>query len=186
MASAVQLSVWPGQRGYSDNQAWAQSYVYVGTDAVYSETETLNAYWYLALDRTTLKVAAKATSTENSVVPQEILNLANGADANKYLLILCTNGLLTNNLPTGDLYTFLLKNGGGSMLARLEQIGNQLGCGAWMSTTYGLVDVMGDESTGFETLVDGTADSGLMTLNLLPVEIDGTIYYSPAKLGEGQ
>ena len=85
------------------------------------------------------------------------------------------------HLPQGELYDFLVANGSGSQLLRLEQINEQMGCGEIGKIAYILVNVMGTGNPGFEenSILQQTPQGAIMTVALLPTEINGVIWYTP-------
>lgn len=138
-----------------------------------------NAYWMVVLDRTTLKVVANFTTTDNSSVPPQLSPYLGNT---KYMLIISTQNLGSAYLPQGALYSFLISEGAGPQLARLEQIYQTLNCGTWGFMAYSFVCVLGDDGSGaFEasTIHDNAI---LQTIQLMPINIAGTTSYVPISL----
>jgi len=159
--------------------------VVIGSNGVKLPSNWAGSYWFLVVDRTTLQVVANVVSADSAEVPAAVSTYANNG---QYLLILLTAAVTINKVPQGALYQFLESAGASTQLARLEQINLALSCGVFTQMSYVLVGQMASGSgSGFEaSSVGQTGDSlgAVLTLQLLPVVIDGVIYYSPVELGD--
>ncbi|WP_299336047.1 hypothetical protein [uncultured Psychroserpens sp.] len=138
-----------------------------------------NQYWMVIFDRRSLKVVENFQFSNNSAVPSQISKYQN--DTN-FFYVLTTQLMSTPNLPTGPFYKWLRAEGAGKELTRIEQAAETLNCGSWSSISYTLVDIFGPkDSSTFE--FSGLETSRLITtLELAPIDISGTTYYSPIEL----
>ena len=158
--------------------------VAIGSNSVQPPSNWPGSYWYLVVDRTTLQVAVNVASPDPADVPAAVSTYANNS---QYLLIFLSSNITINQVPQGALYQLLESAGASTQLARLEQINLQLSCGVFTRMSYVLVGQMASGSgSGFEASSLAQAESlgAVLTLQLLPVVIDGVIYYSPVELGE--
>jgi hypothetical protein len=138
-------------------------------------------FWFLVLDRSTLAVVANLyqPADQSSTVP----NLSAYNDTN-HILIVNTLGVGLNNTPQGALFKFIDQNGGGRQLRRVEQVGMQLNCGSLGTYAYAMVGVMGNlDLPGFEnSQISQPAVGPILTLQLLPMDVNGQTVYTPAEL----
>ncbi|WP_235297962.1 hypothetical protein [Portibacter marinus] len=149
--------------------------IVIGKNQLYLDSSKINLYWMVVVDRTDLSVKANFTFSTNDKVPKELNPYLNNS---QYILILTTQLLKSANLPVGDFYNYLIKEGADRELKRCEQIFAALNCGNWAYWAYSYVTIMGDDTTsGFELF--GFTDSTIMTLQLQPVNISGKTYYTP-------
>ena len=158
--------------------------VVIGSNYVTPPSNWPNSYWYLVVDRTTLQVVVNLASPDPADVPAAVSSYANNS---QYMLIFLSGGITINMVPQGALYQFLVSSGASTQLARLEQINLALSCGIFARMSYVLVGQMASGSgSGFEasSLIQSDSLGALLTLQLLPVVIDGVIYYTPVELGE--
>ena len=137
------------------------------------------AYWFVVLDRQTLKVVYNELHSSANTAPD--IGSYNSTD---YLLVVATMGIGLNNQPQGELFKFLDLNGAGRQLRRIEQVANQLGCGSLGTFGYALVGVLGNmNQPGFEVSQISNPPSGpILTCQLMPSEIDGKTIYTPVEL----
>lgn len=162
-----------------------KSGIYIGTEAELQryypgKVEThKSSYWFVAIDRKTLKIAYEVVLTDNTTVPAEFKE---GGEYNnvEHILVFSTMFMSTLDVPQGELYDFLMVNGAGGKLQRLEQIFLQLNCGTYGHMAYSLVDLMGFPGSGIE---EGSfRGSTVSTLSLLGQEVDGHMLYTPIPL----
>ncbi|HSI61750.1 MAG TPA: hypothetical protein VLE43_01490 [Candidatus Saccharimonadia bacterium] len=155
-----------------------QAVVAVGNSRYVPNPYTNSSFWFLVVDRTTLQVVQNITQQSNTDVPPVLAQY----DDSRYLLIVATVSLGTLRVPQGPLYAYLVANGGGVALKRIEQISSQLNCGEIATVGYCLVDILGETSSlGFElSAYDGMGP--VMTLQLMPIDISGTTYWTPITL----
>lgn len=158
--------------------------VAIGNTTMEPPSNWANSYWYLVVDRTTLKVVVSVLSPDPADVPAAVSAYATNS---QYLLVFLSAGVTINRVPQGALYQFLESAGASAQLARLEQVNLQLSCGIFSQMSYVLVGQMASGSgSGFEASSLSQSDSlgAVLTVQLLPVVIDGVIYYTPVELGE--
>nr|WP_321237089.1 hypothetical protein [uncultured Psychroserpens sp.] len=136
-------------------------------------------YWMVIFDRKTLKAVESIEFTDNSAVPSQVAKYQN--DTN-YFYVLTTQMLGTPNLPTGPLYQWLRTEGAGKELTRIEQAAEALNCGSWSSVSYTIVDVFGPKDASTFEFSELVALRQIITLELMPIDIGGTTYYSPVGL----
>ena len=138
-----------------------------------------NAYWFVVVDRQTLKAVANFTTQDNSNVPAQLGPYLGNTE---YLLIVSTQNLGSAYLPQGALYNFLVSEGAGSQLARLEQVYASFNCGTWGFMAYSFIAVLGnDGGDSFEAST--IQDSALLqTVELAPIDVNGKVYYTPISL----
>ncbi|MEP6674786.1 MAG: hypothetical protein ABJA78_06515 [Ferruginibacter sp.] len=134
-------------------------------------------YWILVLDRTDLSVQLNITFIPNDTVPAALQPFSGNS---KYIMVLTTQTLTSDNLPTGAFYSFLVGEGAGSKLNSLEQVYEAFNCGTWGWMGYTLVSVMdGTNSYEFSDIVP---NSQLITLQLMPLQIGNQTLYTPIQL----
>jgi hypothetical protein len=137
-------------------------------------------YWYTVVDLTNLSVPDVAVSTANDTVPA---NIAKYLGNSQYFLFFAANMQRSSNIPHGALATFLQQVGSGNALARAEQMINQLGTGNIQLFSYILAATFttGD-LPGFELF--SAELSTVLTMQFMPVTVDGKIIYAPIQLGQ--
>jgi hypothetical protein len=136
-----------------------------------------NLYWLMVVDRVTLDVKVNITFSDNHDVPSQIAPYQGDS---RYLLVLTTSLINSANIPTGAFYDYLVGEGAGPQLNRMEQIYETLNCGNWGWFAYTYVAIMGDDSTdGFEEF--SFTNSTIMTLSLMPIKVGGDYYYTPIR-----
>ena len=140
---------------------------------------TPNSYWVFLLDlqNPTQAPVLSETTTNGSAVPAGLAKYLNNP---RYLLILNTNALQSDNLPQGDFYKFLTQVGSGPLLNKAEQACTQLGTGIVGNWAYILATTMAvDDALGFEDLTFND-DINLMTFQLMPVYVNNQLVsYTP-------
>ena len=139
-----------------------------------------NSYWFLAINRWTLKADYNQVQTSNDDPPQGIAPY----DTTDYMLVVATYALGSDNLPQGPLYEFLIDNGANRQLRRLEQIYSALSCGTFGRMAYALVGVLGPGPSalpGIESssIVQAENPGTVLTCTLIGTEINGKVIYSP-------
>lgn len=138
-------------------------------------------YWIVVLDSSTLAVVYNQLQTSYDTAPDLGQYAGDG-----YILIVAAVAMTLNLVAQGDFYNFLIANGAGDELNRLEQINNQYGCGTVGSFGYILVSVLGQSEgvPGLEMSTIGENNQGvIMTASLVGTVINGQTIYSPAMLG---
>lgn len=137
---------------------------------------TSNQYWFVVIDRKTLKVVFNHVQTSGTTVPAGLKPF----DNDQHILAFLSYNVLTLNVPQGKLYDFLLARGGGVQLRRLAQIVHDLGCGQIINVSYTLVSVLGSDTLGFEL---GYRRNQIITLKLLATAVPGQgTWYTPVTL----
>ncbi|MCB1605560.1 MAG: hypothetical protein KDI71_01090 [Xanthomonadales bacterium] len=146
---------------------------------VLNQQPTQSGYWFVVLDRRNLSVVYNQFQTANDVAP----NIGN-YNTSDYLLIVATTGVGLNRQPQGPLFKFLDLNGAGRELRRIDQVAVQLNCGSLGTFGYALVGVLGDMNMpGFEASQITNPNTGpILTIQLVPVDVNGTNYYTPVAL----
>lgn len=137
-----------------------------------------NSYWFVVVQSSDLAVVANVVSTSNDTVPADVEKFAGSDD---HILLVATWALQLNNVPTGDLYTFLKNTGAGAEMDRLDQVYEQLGTGDFGAACYALAATLNDQdSPGIEasSLFNGL----VLTAQFMPVEVDGVTTYTPVQL----
>jgi hypothetical protein len=171
MANNVPLSV---VSSLHNGHFFAQ--VAIGTEIISTEKQ---GYWFLVVDRQTLKVVENINQTSNTTAP----NLGQHNNEN-YILLLATAGVGLDKTPQGDLFKFIDLNGGGRELRRVEQIGRQFNCGHYGTFGYTLVGLLGGlNKPGFElSEISGSRSGPFLTLTLVPTTVGGKTIYTPSTL----
>jgi hypothetical protein len=157
---------------------YGQAGVAINGQLTSPDTSVTNSYWFAVIDRWNATIAFQVGQTSNTVVPPQLANY----NSSRYLLAVVTVNLSTLNVPQGALYTFLLENGAGVELQRLEQINADLSCGEISTVSYALVTAFQDNSVpGFE---QGAYQGNgvILTLQLMQVSIDGQNVWTPVAL----
>ena len=143
-----------------------------------------NVYWFVVTDRTNLNVVLNVFQSSNDTVPSAITQKY---DSDQYLLYVVSLNLVTMNYPQGALFDFLISHGGGSQLRRLAQAVTDLNCGQMANVGYALVSLLGESDKGLDRCALWTNPpdpAPLFTLQLMPVDVDGTTYWTPITLPE--
>ncbi len=140
---------------------------------------TSNAFWFVIIDRSTLKVVVNVNSQDNQNLPQEVQPYINNPD---YILILTTSALNSSNVPAGAFYNYLLSEGGCSELKKMEQIYATLNCSNWGLFCYTFVGIMDASGTpGYELF--SYKNSTIMTMELIPIVTPAGTTYTVAPTG---
>jgi hypothetical protein len=144
------------------------------------KSATTSFYWIVVLDRADLSVEANFTFTSNDTVPPLITPFIEGS---QYIMILTTQQLGTDRLPTGAFYQFLQSQGAGVHLTRLEQIYEALNCGTWGNAAYTYVCILDKDpqTSGFE-FSDIYQFGQVITMQFIPFQVGQGVLYSPALL----
>ena len=174
MADKVPLSV-ASSLASSQHVYTPFAQVAIGSDKYATDKQ---GYWFLVVDRSTLKVVEQSNQTSNTTAPKLVHNTAD------HILIIATAGVGLDKTPQGDFFKFVDVNGGGRELRRVEQIGRQFNCGRYTSFGYTLVGILGNlNQPGFElSQISGGGDGPFLTLTLIPTTIGGKTIYTPASL----
>lgn len=146
---------------------------------VYTQQPDHWAYWFMIIDRRSLKVVYNELHSTANEVPD-----LGQYNSDGYILALGTLGIGLNNQPQGDLFKFLDANGAGRHLRRVDQIATQFGCGSLGTFGYAMVGVLGDANQpGFEAcqLIGGSVGP-ILTVQLVPMTIGNDICYTPVQL----
>lgn len=148
----------------------------IGSDKISTEKP---GYWFLVVDRSTLKVVENINQTANTTVP----NLGNHNNTD-HILIVASAGVGLDKTPQGDLFKFIDLNGGGRELRRVEQIGRQFNCGRYGTFGYTLVGILGNQNKpGFElSQINGPNNGPFLALTLIPATVNKKTIYTPATL----
>jgi hypothetical protein len=150
--------------------------VSIGTNNLQLGYGTPNLYWAIVVDRTNLNVVQNFTFSDNSDVPAQLVPYQNNS---QYILILSTMQLSSINLPVGNFYQFLVNQGAGAGLQKIEQIYAALNCGTWGNLGYTLVTVM-DTTAGIDYSAYNQ-DAFISTLQLMPVQVGTGVLYTPVE-----
>ena len=170
MANPIPLTI------QSSNESLLSSQITIGTNSLELVYNQPNLYWILVIDRTDGSVKENFTFSSNDTVPSQLDPYKGNT---QYILVLATQQLSSPNLPTGDLYKYLLSEGAGPELKQLEQIFAAFNCGTWGMMAYAYVAIMGDDSTsGFEASAVSD-NAAFLVLQLIPVTVNGQTLYSP-------
>lgn len=150
----------------------------IGGNYIQPTGPAAQAYWYLVVDLSSLDVLVNEVSNDYNSVP---------ADVQKYIglpatmLVFVTVQLTMDRLPQGTLFSALKEAGAGRQLDRIEQFNEQMGTGTLASVAYILVTTLADDDLpGFEE--SSTSTIPFLTLQLLPVTVDGKTTYTPITL----
>jgi hypothetical protein len=162
----------------ANNYYYAQ--IAIGDNVLSQQPNSWN-YWFVVVDRRTLKVVYNQLQQSANSAPN--LGAYNTSD---YMLIVATLGVGLNNQPQGALFQFLDANGAGRQLRRVNQVAEQLNCGYLGTFGYALVSTLGDlNSPGFEASQIGGSGAGpILTCQLMPSDVNGQTYYSPVELSD--
>jgi hypothetical protein len=149
--------------------------VAIGNDKYSTDKQ---GYWFLVVDRSTLKVVENINQTANTTAPKLAHNTVD------HILIVATAGVGLDKTPQGDLFKFIDLNGGGRELRRVEQIGRQFNCGHFGTFGYTLVGILGNQNKpGFDlSQISGSGSGPFLALSLIPTIVNGKTIYSPATL----
>jgi hypothetical protein len=149
--------------------------VSIGSNYLQLGYGTPNLYWAIVVDRTDLTVVANFTFSNNANVPPQLAPYQNNA---QYMLILSTMQVSSTNLPVGNLYSFLVNNGAGKELQRIEQIYAALNCGTWGNLGYVLVTILDNTPAGID--YSSYYDQAFVaTLELVPAQVGSGVLYTP-------
>jgi hypothetical protein len=171
MAGIVPLTIQTGVRSSSN------SVIVIGSNYLSLKAAVQNVYWAVIVDRTNLTVVENFTFSDNQNVPPQLVPYSTN---DQYIFILTTQGLTSANLPAGKLYQFLIQEGAGVQLKKLEQVYAALNCGSWGWMGYALVSVF-DTRGSFE-FAEYYQHAMLSTLQLVPVQIGSGVLYTPGNL----
>jgi hypothetical protein len=149
--------------------------VCIGSNILQLGYSTPNLYWAVVVDRSNLNVVLNFTFSDNSNVPPQLAAYQNNP---KFMLILSTMQLSSTNLPVGNFYNFLVGQGAGAELQRIEQIYAALNCGTWGNLGYTLVTVF-DNSAGYDYSTYNQ-DAIVSTLQLIPLQVGTGVLYTPS------
>lgn len=161
----------------SNQYLWGQ--IGIGNNILTQQPKS-PGYWIVVLDRRTLAVVINQVQSAPNVVP----NLGN-YNTTDYILVLGTLGVGLNNQPQGEFFNFLDVNGGGRELRRVNQVATQFNCGSLGTFGYALVSVLGNQNMpGFEDsqITAAVNAAPILTVQLVPMDINGTVYYTPTNL----
>ena len=150
----------------------------IGNNSVaFTGNYTFGSYWYVAVDLTDLSIVQNIVSSDPANVPAPIQALLGNTH---YFLFFVANWQLTPNLVQGNLYTFLQQVGAGRMLARGEQMVEQLGTGMLRNFSYVLAATFDDNDLpGFEVFSD--VNYSILTMQFMPVTVNGKTIYAPVQ-----
>jgi hypothetical protein len=146
----------------------------------YSQPHKSNTFWWVVLDLTNPTAAplVNELSDSNSTVPSNVLAQTN--EANR-LLCFSLNNVFASNMPTGGLYSFLIKAGASTQLKRLEQIVEQSGSNYLDVASYNLVATLtSEDEPGFEGM--DIHHDVIITCELMPIDCNGNTIYAPVQL----
>ncbi len=152
------------------------SIIVIGSNHLYAKSSNDSCYWIVILDRLDLSVKENFTFTDNSAIPSQLNPYLGNT---RFIMILNTQNLASNNLPQGKLYDFLISEGAGSALNKAEQVFEALNCGTFGAMGYTLTAVLGRDGTpGFEFMefINGVM---VNTLHLDPVKVENEYWYTP-------
>lgn len=146
----------------------------------YSQPHKSNTFWWVVLDlaNPTGAPLVNELSGSNSTVPSDVL--AQAQEPNR-LLCFSFNNVFASNIPTGDLYSFLIKAGASTQLRRIEQIVEQSGSNYLDVVSYNLVTPLtSEEEPGFEGM--DIHHDVIITCELMPIDCNGKTIYTPVRL----
>lgn len=163
---------------YNPNVSGDPSGVVIGDTQYFSQIPTSTAgFYFVVVDLSTLEVVAQSAPVSNSTVPPQIAPYANKEG---YFLFFMTQYQSTQNLPQGDLYTFLMNTGAGPALENLEQIVSQLGTGFIRTYAYTLAGTLdSNDLPGFEVMSLDT--NAILPMQFTPYEVNGQTMYAPSR-----
>jgi hypothetical protein len=154
----------------------------VGDAQVEIPDRKANSYWIVVIDRTTLKPVYNQVHTNPDTAPD-----IGPYDADNYMLVVCSVALGTGYVPQGAFYDFLYGAGAGTQLDRIVQVNQQIGCGEVGKMSYILVGLLGPgrpNTPGIELAQTEYYASGpILTIQLIPADISGTVVYTPSRMG---
>lgn len=164
------------------NSFGAYATIAVGNSVLRQNVQPGHAsYWFVVLDRSNLNVVYNQLQT----APDQAPGLGAYNDTN-HILIVATLGLGLDRQPQGALFKFLDVNGAGMQLRRIEQLATQIGCGSLGTFGYALVGLLGNQNQpGFEASSVAASPTGpIITVQLLPVTVQGQTLYTPIQLSD--
>lgn len=156
---------------------WAK--IGIGKNILSQSNPPQRAFWIVVIERATLTVVYNQLQLQSNVAPN--LGSFNTPD---YILCVATMGLGLDMTPSGAFFQFLDANGAGRALRRVEQLATQFGCGSLGTYAYALCSVLGNlDQPGFEACnVEGTASGPYLTVQLMPIQVQGKTVYTPVEL----
>jgi hypothetical protein len=135
--------------------------------------------WFVIVDLTTLAFTASVVSADATTVPSEIQPYL-GTPGN--LLVFTSMVASFDQVPQGALFTALKTAGAGALLDKAEQMNTTLGTGHFTYFSYILVATAdADGLPGFEEFTY-TAGNVALTVQLMPITVDGKTTYTPIAL----
>ena len=159
----------------SSSFAGVPPYIVVGQGSTKTEIKPAapanNSYWFVFLDarNPANKVAEFVVpGTNNTAIPPGVDQyMTNPA----YLFAVVTQFIATQDLPQGDFYNYLVKQGAGRELQRLEQILTTVGCGMFGQLSYVLAGQCGTPDSGSPAYeISGTSQQpAALLMSLMPM-----------------
>lgn len=151
-------------------------------DNIFSPPANNGGFWVVVVDRYSLKVVINTVQTANDQAPD-----LGSYDTDQYMLLFVGLSMRTDRLPQGALYAFLIDNGAGAQLNRLEEIERVYGCGVFGAAAYILVGILGPgqpSTKGIEgAAIDYAFPTGVvLTLGLLGTQVGSQTIYTPVLL----
>lgn len=151
----------------------------IGDKYFYPPNPQANSYWLVVVDLHTLEVVSNDVYTGNDEVPASLQPYVNDA---RYLLVLSSMSLRTDQVPQAAFYDFLKSAGAGALLDRAEQISKQLSTVPIGYVSYVLAATMNPaDAKGFEEF--SFTNRTVMTFVLMPITINGQTTYTPVQIG---
>jgi len=156
--------------------------IVLGSESVQIPQKKMNSYWIVIVDRSSLKILYNKVITDSDAAPD-----ISGFDKDENMMIVAAIGLGTGYVPQGAFYDFLYQAGAGAGLRRLVQVNQQIGCGeiGWLG--YILVGLLGPGRPALPGIemaeVTYNGAGPVMTVELVPTEISGSVIYTPERVG---
>jgi hypothetical protein len=167
----------------SNNSSYPSGYVVIGTNSLYQQPQNQQpTYWFVVIDATNLNVVYNQLWQANDQVPP-----ISQYETPNYILVVVSLCVGLDSQPQGALYDFLVANGAATGLATINQVAQQVGCGALGQFAYSLVSPLGGTGDpGFESYnLGGSGYSSVQALQLQPVaQPGGGVIYVPVQLGD--
>lgn len=142
-----------------------------------------NSYWFSVYDRITLKPVYNVLQTGNAdTVPADLSGKFNTP---QYMLVVGTFGLMSAFAPAGALHAFLVDNGAGIELKRLNQLFHQVGCGSLGYVSYAMAGVLGPGAPSNPSVEACQISSSIpvyLTATLIGVVVPSGTTYTPYPL----